>query len=149
MYGSSPSVKPSWTIARVEKVGNDPELLALPSFLLTSVIITLHLLAKQIVFFQYRSLSSLTKRLCSCLQGIPVWAANFRKQVFYPRVKTWDETETETILGYWARWCGLSSLLGYWAHSWTGRHSDAVYQHSGTPFADLGRMTGRINPTWY
>ena len=36
----------------------------------------------------------------------------------------------------------LSSLLGYWTQSWMGRHSDTVYQHSGTHFADLGRMTG-------
>ena len=55
------------------------------------------------------------------------------------------------------RWCCLSSLLGYWAQSWTGRvyqhagmlDSDTVYQHAGTHFADLGRMTGRVNPTWY
>ena len=47
------------------------------------------------------------------------------------------------------RWCCLSSLLGYWTQSWTGRHSDTVYQQTGTHFADLGRMTGRVNPTWY
>ena len=45
--------------------------------------------------------------------------------------------------------CCLSSLLGYWVQSWTGRHSDTVYKHAGTHFADLGRMTGRVNPTWY
>ena len=28
------------------------------------------------------------------------------------------------------RWCCLSSLLGYWAQSWTGRHSDTVYQQA-------------------
>ena len=27
------------------------------------------------------------------------------------------------------RWCCLSSLLGYWAQSWTGRHSDAGYSN--------------------
>ena len=47
------------------------------------------------------------------------------------------------------RWCCSSSLLGYWAHSWMGHHSDTVYQQGGTHFADLGRMTGRVNPTWY
>ena len=47
------------------------------------------------------------------------------------------------------RWCCLSSLLGYWTQSWMGHHSDTVYQEVGTHFADLGRMTGRINPTWY
>ena len=47
------------------------------------------------------------------------------------------------------RWCCLRSLLGYWAQSWTGRHSDTAHQHAGTHFADLGRMTGRANPTWY
>ena len=46
-------------------------------------------------------------------------------------------------------WCCLSSFLGYLTQSWTGRHSDTVYQHAGTHFADLGRMTGRVNPTWY
>ena len=46
-------------------------------------------------------------------------------------------------------WCCLNSLLGYWAQSSTGRHSDTVYQQAGTHFADLGRMTGRVNPTWY
>ena len=40
------------------------------------------------------------------------------------------------------RWCCLSSLLGYWGQSWTGHHSDRVYQHAGTHFADLRRMTG-------
>ena len=25
------------------------------------------------------------------------------------------------------RWCCLGSLLGYWAQSWTGRHSDTGY----------------------
>ena len=44
------------------------------------------------------------------------------------------------------RWCCLSSLLGYWAQSWTGRHSDTGYQQAGTHFADLGRMTGKVNP---
>ena len=43
----------------------------------------------------------------------------------------------------------LSSLLGYWAQSWTGRHSDKGYQQAGTHFTDLGRMTCRVNPTWY
>ena len=47
------------------------------------------------------------------------------------------------------RWCCLSSLLGYWTQSWTGRHSDTGYQQAGTHFADLGRMTDRVNPTWY
>ena len=47
------------------------------------------------------------------------------------------------------RWCCRSRLLGYWVQSWTGRHSDAGYQHAGTHLADLGRMTGRVNPTWY
>uniref|UniRef100_A0A8C4NJ81 TAR (HIV) RNA binding protein 2 n=1 Tax=Eptatretus burgeri TaxID=7764 RepID=A0A8C4NJ81_EPTBU len=47
------------------------------------------------------------------------------------------------------RWCCLSSLLGYWTRSWMGRHSDTGYQQAGTHFADLGRMTGRVNPTWY
>ena len=46
-------------------------------------------------------------------------------------------------------WCCLSSLLGYWAQSWTGRHSDTGNQQAGTHFADLRRMTGRVNPTWY
>ena len=46
-------------------------------------------------------------------------------------------------------WCCLSNLLGYWAQSWTGRHSDTVYQQAGTDFANLGRMTGTVNPTWY
>ena len=36
--------------------------------------------------------------------------------------------------------------LGYWAIA-TGNHSDTGYQQSGTHFADLGRMTGRVNPT--
>ena len=58
------------------------------------------------------------------------------------------EEEIGTILCA-ERWCCPSSLLGYWAQSWTGRHSDTVYQHAGTHFTDLGRMTGRVNPTWY
>ena len=33
-------------------------------------------------------------------------------------------------------WCCLSNLLGYWAQSWTGRHSDTVHQHAGTHFAN-------------
>ena len=40
------------------------------------------------------------------------------------------------------RRCCRSSFLGYWAQSLTGRHSDTVYQHAGTHFADLGQMTG-------
>ena len=47
------------------------------------------------------------------------------------------------------RWCCLNSLLDYWAQSWMGRNSDTGYQQAGTHFADLGRMTGRGNPTWY
>ena len=46
------------------------------------------------------------------------------------------------------RWCCLSSLLGYWVQSWTGRQADTGYQQAGTHFANLGRMTGRVNPTW-
>ena len=46
------------------------------------------------------------------------------------------------------RWCCLISLLGYWTQSRTGRHSDTGYQLAGTHFADLGRMTGRVNPPW-
>ena len=47
-------------------------------------------------------------------------------------------------------WCCLSSLLlGYWAQSWIGRHSDTGYQQAGTHFADLRRMTGRVNSTCY
>ena len=57
-----------------------------------------------------------------------------------------EEEEIGTTLCA-GRWCCLSSLLGYWAQSWMGRHSDTVYQHAGTHFADLGRMTGRVNPT--
>ena len=45
--------------------------------------------------------------------------------------------------------CCLSSLLGYWAQSWTGHHSNTGYQRAGTHFANLRRMTGRVNPTWY
>ena len=45
------------------------------------------------------------------------------------------------------RWCCLSSLLGYWAQSWMGSHSDTGYQQGGTHFANLGRMMGRVNPT--
>ena len=59
-----------------------------------------------------------------------------------------EEEEIGTILCAEC-WCCLSSLLGYWAQSWMGRHSDTVYQHAGTHFADLGTMTGRVNPTWY
>uniref|UniRef100_A0A8C4Q2C8 Armadillo like helical domain containing 3 n=1 Tax=Eptatretus burgeri TaxID=7764 RepID=A0A8C4Q2C8_EPTBU len=40
---------------------------------------------------------------------------------------TWQELWAE-------RWCCLSSLLGYWAESWTGRHSDTAYQQAGTHF---------------
>uniref|UniRef100_A0A8C4Q6Y2 G-protein coupled receptors family 1 profile domain-containing protein n=1 Tax=Eptatretus burgeri TaxID=7764 RepID=A0A8C4Q6Y2_EPTBU len=47
------------------------------------------------------------------------------------------------------RWCCLSNLLGYRAQSWTGHHSDTGYQQAGTHFANLGRMTGTVNPTWY
>ena len=47
------------------------------------------------------------------------------------------------------RWCCLSSLIGYWAQSWMGRHFDTGNQQAGTHFADLGRMTGRVNATWY
>ena len=32
------------------------------------------------------------------------------------------------------RWCCQSSLLGYWAQSWMGRHSDTGYQQAGTHF---------------
>jgi len=32
------------------------------------------------------------------------------------------------------RWCCLSSLLGYWAQFWTGRHSDTAYQQAGNHF---------------
>ena len=39
-------------------------------------------------------------------------------------------------------WCCLNSLHGYWAQTWMGRHSDTGYQHAGTHFVDLGRMTG-------
>ena len=35
------------------------------------------------------------------------------------------EEEIGTILCA-ERWCCLSSLLGYWAQSWTGRHSDSI-----------------------
>ena len=59
-----------------------------------------------------------------------------------------EEEEIGTILCAERWWC-FSSLLSYWAQSWTGRHSDTVYQHAGTHFADLGRMTSRVNPTWY
>ena len=59
-----------------------------------------------------------------------------------------EEDEIGTILCV-ERWCCLSSLLGYLAQSWTGRHSNTGYQPAGTHFADLGRMTGRVNPTWY
>ena len=59
-----------------------------------------------------------------------------------------EEEEIGTILCA-ERWCCLSSLLGYWAQSWMGHHSDTVYQHAGTHFAYLGRMTGRVNATWY
>ena len=37
-------------------------------------------------------------------------------------------THTGTILCA-EHLCCLSSLLGYWAQSWTGRHSDTVHQH--------------------
>ena len=47
------------------------------------------------------------------------------------------------------RRCCWSSLLGYWIQSWTGHHSDAGYQQAGTNFANLRRMTGRVNLTWY
>uniref|UniRef100_A0A8C4QYA5 Uncharacterized protein n=1 Tax=Eptatretus burgeri TaxID=7764 RepID=A0A8C4QYA5_EPTBU len=33
------------------------------------------------------------------------------------------------------------SLLGYWAQSWMGHHSDTGYQQAGTHFANLRRMT--------
>ena len=46
-------------------------------------------------------------------------------------------------------WCCLSNLLGYWTQSWMGNHSNTVYQPAGTHFADLRRMTGQVNPTWY
>ena len=59
-----------------------------------------------------------------------------------------EEEEIGTILCA-ERWCCLSNLLGYFAQSWTGRHSDTGYQHAGTHFADLRKMTGRVNPTWY
>ena len=52
-----------------------------------------------------------------------------------------EEEEIGTILCA-ERCCCFSSLLGCWAQSWTGRHSDTVYQHAGIHFADLGRMTG-------
>jgi len=41
-------------------------------------------------------------------------------------------------------WCCWSSLLGYWVQSWTGHHSNTVYQQAGTHFANLRRMTGRM-----
>ena len=47
------------------------------------------------------------------------------------------------------RWCCLSSLIGYWAQSSMGHHSDTGYQQAGTHFSDLRRMTGSVNPTWY
>ena len=53
------------------------------------------------------------------------------------RAHSEQEEEIGTILCA-ERWCCLSGLLGYWAHSWTGRRSDTVYQHAGTHFADLG-----------
>ena len=45
-----------------------------------------------------------------------------------PNVATHCEREEEigTILCA-EHWCCLSSLLGYWAQSWTGRHSNTVY----------------------
>ena len=46
-------------------------------------------------------------------------------------------------------WCCLSSLLGWWAQSWMGHHSDIGYQHAGTHFDDFTGTIGRINPTWY
>ena len=53
-----------------------------------------------------------------------------------------EEEEIGTILCA-EHWCCLSSLLGYWTQSWTGRHSVTGYQQAGTHFADLGRITGR------
>ena len=59
-----------------------------------------------------------------------------------------EEEDIGTILCA-EHWCCSSSLLGYWTQSWTGHHSDAGYQQAGTHFADLRRMTSRVNPTWY
>ena len=53
-----------------------------------------------------------------------------------------DDPSIGTILCA-GRWCCLSSLLDYWAQSWTGRHSDTVYQQAGTHFADLGSFMGK------
>ena len=69
------------------------------------------------------------------------------KAEIQPQTVTGEE-EIGTILCA-EHWCCLSSLLGYWAQSWTGRHSDTGYQHAGIHFSDHGRMTGRVNPTWY
>ena len=49
-------------------------------------------------------------------------------------------------------WCCRSSLLGFLGTilDFLGtRHSNTGYLQAGTHFADLGRMTGRVNPTWY
>ena len=80
----------------------------------------------------------------SCLL---IW--EFQNDVIHPRMLSvhpsihWDHTLRRALL------LCLSSLLGYWTQSWTGRHSDTVYQQAGSHFADLGRMTGRVNPTCY
>ena len=76
-----------------------------------------------------------------CLPLLRFWFVAFLPSIIL-------EEDIGTILCA-ERWCCLSSLLGYWAQSWTGRHSDTVHQHPYTRFADLGRTTGRVNPTCY
>jgi len=79
----------------------------------------------------------------------PIWSRFVRFCDSHKKTASWKlsiHPSIGTIL--WAEnWCCLSSLLGCWAQSWTGRHSDTVYQHAGTHCADLGRMKGRVNPT--
>ena len=64
--------------------------------------------------------------------------------------KQWESIHSSLVTKLCAEhWCCLSSFLGYWTQSWTGRHSDTGHQHGGTHFADLRTMTGRVNPIWY
>uniref|UniRef100_A0A8C4NIG2 Uncharacterized protein n=1 Tax=Eptatretus burgeri TaxID=7764 RepID=A0A8C4NIG2_EPTBU len=60
--------------------------------------------------------------------------------------------EVIAVCWLYEHWCCLSSLLGYWTQSWTGRHSATVYQHAspaarplmGTQLSDTGLDIGSL-----
>ena len=96
-----------------------------------------------IFFFYYNPfyIQEVTKQNVTKVEG---------SEHFLEELSAEQEEDIGTVL-FAERWCCLSSLLGYWTQSWTGRHSDTgyLYLQAGTHFANLRRMTGRVNPTWY